>query len=74
MPSYPNWQRKRTQNPSSVGSNPTEGTMKTQESTRNEGTFAALQASPEGAQTIAHILAQAFGPWDFADSMSSNGE
>lgn len=25
-PSYPNWQRKRTQNPSSVGSNPTEGT------------------------------------------------
>src|SRR6201988_5316353 len=25
-PAYPNWQRKRTQNPSSVGSNPTEGT------------------------------------------------
>jgi hypothetical protein len=29
-PSYPNWQRKRTQNPSSVGSNPTEGTRKPQ--------------------------------------------
>ncbi|SIP65728.1 hypothetical protein BN9982_220030 [Mycobacterium tuberculosis] len=28
-PSYPNWQRKRTQNPSSVGSNPTEGTKRT---------------------------------------------
>ena len=29
-PSYPNWQRKRTQNPYSVGSNPTEGTEKPQ--------------------------------------------
>src|ERR1700731_3995015 len=29
-PSYPNWQRKRTQNPSSVGSNPTEGTKNQQ--------------------------------------------
>src|SRR6185312_3834921 len=26
MPSYPNWQRNWTQNPDSVGSNPTEGT------------------------------------------------
>jgi hypothetical protein len=27
-PSYPNWQRKRIQNPSSVSSNLTEGTRK----------------------------------------------
>lgn len=27
-PSYPNWQRKRIQNPSSVSSNLTEGTIK----------------------------------------------
>lgn len=26
-PSYPNWQRNWTQNPDSVGSNPTEGTL-----------------------------------------------
>jgi|EndMetStandDraft_3_1072993.scaffolds.fasta_scaffold00645_16 hypothetical protein len=26
-PSYPNWQRNWTQNPDSVGSNPTEGTI-----------------------------------------------
>ena len=36
-PSYPNWQRNWTQNPDSVGSNPTEGTSELPLSTARRG-------------------------------------
>src|ERR1700757_4218887 len=52
-PSYPNWQRKRTQNPSSVGSNPTEGTQSAEALVQLDGVseFARLPHHPSCPHT-----------------------
>src|SRR5271154_5045984 len=53
-PSYPNWQRKRIQNPSSVSSNLTEGT-------EEDGGTVEIPTHPLGCQTVSasvHVLGQ----------------
>jgi hypothetical protein len=48
-PSYPNWQRKRIQNPSSVSSNLTEGTEKVQLDSLRHFTKASLVPQSYGS-------------------------
>ncbi len=53
-PSYPNWQRNWTQNPDSVGSNPTEGTTLTTNVVAGQGII-ATNIRPQPARG-GHIL------------------
>ena len=68
-PSYPNWQRKRTQNPSSVGSNPTEGTTDTHGCRQLPGGFACPIDGVRRFPARASILGKPVGgPGRFPDS------